>query len=112
MPSGSVEAPASTLTASGAFPLDCDTLTSGIGGKLGGDTVIVVVAAPDSAFAAVNVTLWLPASLAVGVQFSVPPVLPLRVVSTAADSGVADSEAIALPSGSDAETLSRSVVPA
>src|SRR5512138_657964 len=71
-------------------------------------TVIAVDAEPDRAFVAVNVAAKEPACVNVGVQESVPLVLPAPAANVApAVTAVPDavSEVIASPSMSDAETV-------
>jgi hypothetical protein len=71
-------------------------------------TVIAVDAEPERLFVAVNVALKLPACVNVGVQLSVPVVLPAPAANVAPAVmavPVAVSEAIAGPSASDADTL-------
>jgi len=71
-------------------------------------TVIAVDAEPERAFAAVNVTAKLPACVNVGVQESVPLVLPAPAVNVAPPVmavPAAVSEVIAWASGSFAETV-------
>src|SRR5262249_32248835 len=72
-------------------------------------TVTAVVAESLMAFAALNTTLYAPASAKVGVQRGEPLVFPLAAVKLApAGSPAAVSEAIASPSGSEALTFTAS----
>src|SRR5688572_18516626 len=69
-------------------------------------TVIVVVAEPERAFEAVNVTLYVPDCAAVGVHEKVPEVFAAFFVNVApAGRGAATRFVIASPSGSDADTV-------
>jgi hypothetical protein len=71
-------------------------------------TVIVVVAVPESAFAAVNVTVYVPACVKLGVHENVPDVLPapaVNVLPVVAGEEFAVNEAIGSPSGSAAVTV-------
>jgi len=73
--------------------------------------VIVVTAEPNKAFAALNVTTWVPTSLAAGVHVSVPVVLPGPGVKLDPAGPVAASDVIASPSGSEAVTFTVITVP-
>ena len=85
------------------------------GGESPAPTVMTVVAEPERAFVAVNVTLKLPVCVAVGVQLNVPDVLVAFAVNVAPEgSPVAVRLVIAWPSGSEAVTVkvrSEPVVP-
>jgi hypothetical protein len=76
--------------------------------------VTVVAAEPDRAFDAVNVTVYVPACVVVGVHANVPEVLPAFVVKllpVVAGEEAAVNEAIASPSGSAADTVKLPAVP-
>jgi hypothetical protein len=71
-------------------------------------TVITVAAVPESAFVAVNVTVYVPACVKLGVHENVPDVLPapaVNVLPVVAGEEFAVNEVIAWPSGSDAVTV-------
>jgi hypothetical protein len=71
-------------------------------------TVTTVDAVPESAFAAVKVTVYVPACVKVGVHEKVPDVLPafaVNVLPVVAGEEDAVSDVIAWPSGSDAVTV-------
>ena len=57
VPSGSLEPAAVAVTASGSLPVIGVTLRTAVGGSLAVSTVMAVVAEPDRALAAVNVTV-------------------------------------------------------
>src|SRR6185436_9081953 len=76
------------------------------GARSGFMMLMLVVAEPDKAFDAVKVTEKLPVWELVGVQLNVPDVLAAFAVNVApVGSGVAVSDAMASPSGSDAVTV-------
>jgi len=76
------------------------------GGKSQLRTVIAVAAVPDSAFDAVNVTLYVPGWAKVGVQLNVPDVFATLFVNVAPNgSGAAVRFVITSPSGSLAVTV-------
>jgi hypothetical protein len=79
---------------------------------LGAVSRIVVLAVPDSTFAAVNFTVRMPLSVAAGVQVSLPVVPPVPAVNSAPGRFVAVRVVIASPSGSDAPTVTTTVSPA
>jgi len=77
-----------------------------VGGRFTSVTVIAVLAEPERAFAAVNVTLYVPDWEKVGVQLNVPDVWAAFDVNVAPDgSGEAVRLVMASPSGSDADTV-------
>ncbi len=71
-------------------------------------TVTVVAAEPESVFAAVTVTVYVPAWVKLGVHEKVPLVLPapaVNVLPVVAGEEAAVKDVIASPSGSDADTV-------
>jgi hypothetical protein len=66
------------LTPSVTF-CDAGAVTTGARSTL--FTVIVVAAVPESPFAAVNVTVYVPACVKLGVQLNVPDVFPAPAVN-------------------------------
>jgi hypothetical protein len=76
--------------------------------------VIVVAAEPDRAFEAVNVTVYVPACVVVGVHANVPEVwaaFDVKVLPVVAGEEAAVNEAIASPSGSAADTVKLPATP-
>ena len=77
-------------------------------------TVSVVAAEPERVFVAVNVTVYVPACVKLGVHEKVPLVLPapaVKVLPVVAGEEAAVNEAIASPSGSAADTVKVISVP-
>ena len=104
-PSGSV---AVTVKLIGVkFGLDTTAGAVTTGARLTPPMEIVVAADPDKAFEAVNVTVYVPACVKLGVQLNVPEVLPapaVNVLPVVAGELEDVNEEIGLPSGSDALT--------
>jgi hypothetical protein len=79
-----------------------------VGFRLVSFTVIVVAAEPDRAFDAVNVTVYVPACVVVGVHANVPEVFEafvVKVLPVVAGEEAAVKKLIGSPSGSAADTV-------
>jgi hypothetical protein len=77
-------------------------------------TVTVVAAEPERAFDAVNVTVYVPACVVVGVHANVPEVFEafaVNVLPVVAGEEAAVNDAIASPSGSAADTVKLPATP-
>jgi len=103
-PSGSTADTVKVISVFSAPETDAGAVTTGARSTL--VTVIVVDAVPERAFAAVNVTLYVPDWVKLGVHENVPEVFPVPAVNVApAGSGAAVRLVIASPSGSAADTV-------
>ena len=105
-PSGSVAVSVKVISVFSAPEAVAGAVTTGARSTL--LTVTVVAAEPERAFDAVNVTVYVPACVNVGVHEKVPLVLPpfaVNVLPVVAGEEAAVKDVMALPSGSFAVTV-------